>query len=519
MAQKAARQRRVEPEPAVRTPLTALLNRPWLTVVLVVVAAAPRLWIAWFDQGIVWPDEIYQSVESAHRVAFGYGFTPWEFDEGARSYLFPGLIAGVWKVCDLVGLDTGLALMRIAKLLVVAGALAGIVLAVRMARELAGNAAALITVGLTIAYPLCLLYGTRTFSEAVAAPLILAAVAATIPAWQRPHLVLLAGAAGGAATTLRPQNAIVVVIVLVGLLLLRQSATAARYAAGAAAAFGLGGLLDWTTWGTPFASTWRILEYNLVDEGRADYGSQSTDFYVRTLATGTGPVLILVVIGMVAAARKAPIPTAAVVGYLVVHSVVPHKELRFLYPVIPLALVLAGVGLALLIERFVGGGRLAVHAERTARAAGAVAATGIALSLAWLPAMTFDRIGEENRGITQTQSSVWSHSEGFNALLSEAGRRDNACGVAVLSRIPDQWIIFLGGYSYLHRDVPLFNVYADEMTAGNRNLAGANVLIAAAGESVPPEFQPAAHADGVDLYVRPGSCLAVPDDYSTHFPK
>ena len=62
-------------------------------------AVCVRLWVAWTDQGIIWPDEIYQSLEPAHHLAFGYGFTAWEFVDGARSWVFPGLLAAV---CVLV---------------------------------------------------------------------------------------------------------------------------------------------------------------------------------------------------------------------------------------------------------------------------------------------------------------------------------------------------------------------------------------------------------------------------------
>ena len=37
-----------------------------------VVGAAVRLWLAAVDDGIFWPDEIFQSLEPAHRRAFGY---------------------------------------------------------------------------------------------------------------------------------------------------------------------------------------------------------------------------------------------------------------------------------------------------------------------------------------------------------------------------------------------------------------------------------------------------------------
>ena len=52
--------------------------------------AALRLAFAFSDDGIYWPDEIYKTLEPAHRVAFGYGLIPWEFVKGASSWLLPG---------------------------------------------------------------------------------------------------------------------------------------------------------------------------------------------------------------------------------------------------------------------------------------------------------------------------------------------------------------------------------------------------------------------------------------------
>ena len=38
-------------------------------------------------------DETIQYFEQGHRLAFGSGVVPWEFDDGIRSWLLPGLIA------------------------------------------------------------------------------------------------------------------------------------------------------------------------------------------------------------------------------------------------------------------------------------------------------------------------------------------------------------------------------------------------------------------------------------------
>ena len=40
---------------------------------LLVACALLRFIVAVADQGLIWPDEIYQSVEPAHRLVFGIG--------------------------------------------------------------------------------------------------------------------------------------------------------------------------------------------------------------------------------------------------------------------------------------------------------------------------------------------------------------------------------------------------------------------------------------------------------------
>jgi hypothetical protein len=49
------------------------LRDPGVLVLVLLAAAVPRGFVAWTDQGLFWPDEIFQSLEQAHRFAFGYG--------------------------------------------------------------------------------------------------------------------------------------------------------------------------------------------------------------------------------------------------------------------------------------------------------------------------------------------------------------------------------------------------------------------------------------------------------------
>ena len=70
---------------------------------LVLVAIALRLIPIVFVPSMVWGDEIFQGSEQAHRLVFGGGLVPWEFQLGMRSWLLPGAIGGLMELSRLAG--------------------------------------------------------------------------------------------------------------------------------------------------------------------------------------------------------------------------------------------------------------------------------------------------------------------------------------------------------------------------------------------------------------------------------
>ncbi|XP_037933585.1 GPI mannosyltransferase 3 isoform X2 [Teleopsis dalmanni] len=63
------------------------------------------------------PDEYWQSLEVAHKLAFGYGYITWEWVQGIRSYIYPLLIAGVYKALALLNLDSAYLLAILPRIL------------------------------------------------------------------------------------------------------------------------------------------------------------------------------------------------------------------------------------------------------------------------------------------------------------------------------------------------------------------------------------------------------------------
>jgi phosphatidylinositol glycan class B len=210
---------------------------------------------------------------------------------------------------------------------------------------------------------------------------------------------------------------------------------------------------------------------------------------------------------------------ATVVSYVLVHSLVGHKELRFVLPIVPLALGLAGAGLGAALDAALW---LRAHRSRDRHAAVRAPWTSPAiLALAALLATAFaysagretlGRLGEPRPELSDTPP--WHHVESWNRLLSRAGEQASLCGVTL---VPLN-LVFTGGYSYLHRDVPLLNGNWIAIRNGGDPSPSTNGLIAPTDYPVPRGFREVAREGGTRLLLRDGGCAAPPPGYSRDLP-
>lgn len=417
----------------------------WIALGAALVAGTvARLWLAFTDDGIYWPDEIYQSLEPAHRAVFGYGMVAWEFVEGARNWTFPGLLAAVLKVCAASGLDEPRQYLGVIRVLFcLLGASTGVGV-YRLARVLGvGEAAAAAGAATFLLGAAPIYFAHRAMSEtASAAPVVFGLAMVLAPGAGRRRRWVGASLLG-LAVLLRLQNGVWCAGVL-ALLAARRDWRAFEDVAAAFAGWALlYGLVDRLTWGDFFHSARVYLRFNLV-EGRASaWGTSSYPYYARVLWTSGPPLLALVVGGLVAAGvRRAKGVALVAAAFLLLHSLVPHKELRFIFPLLPVLGALAALGVDV----------LAAAAPVRVPRWGALAAVlgGGAVSLAGVRSLTFGALGmyeQERPG-----SSALDDFGGVNRLLLEARRRPDLCGL----KVEAVHLAWAGGFTYLHRHVPLY---------------------------------------------------------------
>uniref|UniRef100_A0A3B5APD0 Mannosyltransferase n=1 Tax=Stegastes partitus TaxID=144197 RepID=A0A3B5APD0_9TELE len=92
---------------------------------------------------------------------------------------------------------------------------------------------------------------------------------------------------------------------------------------------------------------WNFVKFNIIHSVADFYGSHPWHWYfTQGFAVVIGPHLPFFLHGCALASRRYKILLAAVVWTIVVYSLLPHKEFRFIYPVLPFCMVFCGTSLA-----------------------------------------------------------------------------------------------------------------------------------------------------------------------------
>ncbi|KAG0714147.1 GPI mannosyltransferase 3 [Chionoecetes opilio] len=302
----------------------AMYEWPLLVVLAVRVASVPLVQ-TWFV-----PDEYWQATEVAHAMAFRYGYKTWEWREGIRGALYPASFAALFKVMFFLGADTP-ALLCFSWM---------------------DSSVPFYSLVLELLRP--------THSHLLCGTVLLAVAFSHYP-WRRerdsPSAKYLWPV--GLACAIRPTAAVPFLPLAVrhlchsscrGRLLLHYSLITTVIVAVTV------GVDSWY-YGELVVVPWRFVHFNVVTGLSSHYGILPWHWY---LSQGLPATLTTHVLPLVAALVSQPsrhrdlLPV--ILWSLLVYSCLGHKEFRFLLPLLPLCLCIAGDHIAF---------HLAAHAKKT----------------------------------------------------------------------------------------------------------------------------------------------------------
>lgn len=433
------------------------------------------------------PDEFYQYPEQAYRLLTGQGVIPWEYRVGIRSWLLPLLLVppmalGLW-------LDpNGTLPLVLAQAMMACLSLSCVIFAAKIGLRHSKTHGLL--AGFIIATWFEFVYfGGKTLTESAAlAAFMPAAYFLTQPGLDGPtgrRSLILAGFLMGLCFLLRFQLG-PALFTLVAIIAGRDWRNRwLPIVIGGSLALLLGGAVDLAMGGLPFR--WLIENVRInIYEGRAQrYGVSPATFYIALYGLLYFAALPFIVILVRLGQRRYPALLAAAVVNLIAHSLIAHKEYRFVILSSLIIMLLAALGMADAIK-YLGDRRPQLRRiliPATLALSAAVSATLATTRFAW----------------------GWSAYRPVITLVRMAGDRPELCAFATPS---EHW--WLGtNYVNLQRKVPI--LLLDDQDFSRLSQAYNAAFVSPAQISrLPATFQKLScgmmEDTPVCLYWRPGPC-------------
>jgi hypothetical protein len=457
----------------------ALSPASCLLIAIFVIALLLRVGVAIHFPSIEWGDEIFNTIEPAHHLAYGYGVVDWEWREGVRSWVFPAFLAVVVRATDWTG-PGSLGYLHAIAIVLSLLSLTTVWFGYAWAKRASGSPAAIIAAGASAIWYDLVYFSPKTLIEVMATNFLLPGLYLGMYGEGLPEKkrLFLAGLFLGLAVSLRIQLAPAVGFAFLYFCHRDWRARGPAVFVGLLLPVVAFGLVDAVTWSYPFQSFLRYFWAAAVQERNLFGQTEPWYWYLLVLAVRFFPLCVLALLGV----RRSPFLGWVVFIIVAFHSVVPHKELRYMYSVMPIVITLAAIGFVECAEDFNAWGKARLSPR-------AITVTGLVLCIF-------------TSALFAWRSPRWTHFSGGLIAMDRLSQDPSVCGVGLYKL---SWI-YSGGYSHLHRNVPIVLVLRDaeledQTPSFNALVAGGALTDQMMG------FKSAGCWNGICLYRRAGSCI------------
>jgi GPI mannosyltransferase 3 len=384
-------------------------------------------------------DENFQLLEQGHRLAFGYGIRPWEFEDGIRSPVLPAVLSGIFRAVSLISgrpeiyIGAARAILALFSLLAVASVYC---YALTISRFHALIASAVLAVWYQAVY-----FSVRPLTECVAATALICSMCWGLLAIRggRGSLFAASGFFALLAVMLRIHIGPGVFVLAIWVCRLHMRRRWLPFILGGLPPLILFGASDWIAWGAPFSTFIESFKINLI-EGKSKHFGVEPYYWFFAEIWRNWSICIPLFAGLIAYKFRKKLPWVLVAGTIVLsHSLIAHKEYRFIYPALICFIVAAALGSADVLQK-----AIAALPERKRLLTALVLLLWFSASVALAISPPFFRNWKRSRVLIQAYYFLSTRKDMCGLITYETGWWDS------------------GGYAHLHRNVPIYdNLTAD----------------------------------------------------------
>ena len=400
---------------------------------------------AWFSTGYYSGDELLSIIEFA---AYKIGTIEpeqltWDFDARIRPALQPFIAFLLFKVLGFLRITDPYTQAFILRLLTALLAVFSIRFFTRTCRKRVRPE--FHAVYLFLSYFLWFLpcVNVRFMSESWSGIMLLNAMSVLLNPNIRKYKFYLVGGLLGLSFLFRYQNAFLAIGLFLWLIIIRKERilSLTKLLTSGIAVFLLGIFLDIWLYGEFVLTSWNYFYVNLVDGVASSFGTEAWwNYFYSIFRFSFFPIGIPIIISFFLLTIKKPrnIFIWTILPFFVIHSIIPHKELRFLFPVVnlvPIILILAYQEIDQAITSWKRPGQLALrYVLVVLLAINCVGAVTVSLKPSDVGLMTITRYIRQNYGdmsirlISFNQSNPYGRPEYITTFYMEDDMEDIRLG-------------------------------------------------------------------------------------------
>ncbi len=383
-------------------------------------------------------DELFQYLEQAHRLVFGYGYIPWEFRFGVRSWITPFLVSLPLFLLKTLHLDSPAIYIPAVKIFFSLLSTSLIFSTYSIGRNLASETAGRLAAFFCCFWYELIFFAPRPLTDVISGYLLVAAIACSLPKIgnRKPILFgLLIGFSIAIRFHIAPAAAVLVLFVLT------RWTKKELLRAGFAFLFVVftAGFLDYIMWGRFFVSYYNYYLYNIFHGAVYLFGQHHFTRHFAALVICSAGILAVFGLLSFARIRKVWLPFLCASAILLVHLFIARKQYRFVFAVIPLLLTTGAVVLSDLASNKISPSKRKLFYCASILVFLFVSILGI-----------LNKLPFEQKIYQGTP--LYFHANALKAYRFLSGET----GVAAVLEAFTSRKTSTGGYYYLHRDVPVY---------------------------------------------------------------
>lgn len=403
-----------------------------------------RLILVFTSDYIIHPDEIFQYLEQAHRLEFDYGIIPWEYRYGIRSWILPGLLFGLLHTLHAMHLDNPNFYIPIIKMFFCILSISLVYSSYFIVRNIASEDAGRLASLFTCFWYELIYFSSKPTPEVLSAYLLIFSIVFLVVRPTRKNAVLFSFFSALSLILRFQYLPVVFVLMILGIFRWNKKDF---LICGIVFIFtvAFAGYIDYLTWGSFFASYYNNYLYNAIYKVSDLFGAESRFYYIKSLISSSkGLFLIFGFLSLLLSKiNKTWLLLLCILATIVPHSLIAHKEHRFIFAAIPLFLML----IAIITSDFISQLKHWKYAHKKIILYSLV-------SLVCLQTINalFLKIPLPGRAYSSTISK--------SAILSAYLFLYKESDLVAVSNAYSDWSL-TGGYYYLHRNVPIY--YPDNL--------------------------------------------------------